>query len=675
MQTKNSRTTRVDHDGIQKNVIRLVLSIFFLVAVSATAGFLQGERVATNTHDSVAGVCVGTLSDCPDPDVGTAANPKRLIPRDFTGGAGSEVVIQGENKNAASKIPAPQAKPETLQTCLDGQGENCRNKCSTTYVTVANGTPSVTDCYGKGEDQGRKAVVELAKCVAQNDKSVTGPDDIIRVFERLLPEFESGMCTAEWKSEAKSGTDPAVNNPSTNGEYFIIASKLPLITYPIKTPPVPVACEAQYSKVLAIIGATNTGGVVSPTAANAQASDVSTCAWKGAVHCYPTDPSKPNELTCKKKIESKVEKDGRDSGTPAPAPAPQCTGNFLQKMLCNAKKNANSIGAGLLKSLGKALGGQGGQQGGGSSGGSGSKGAQQPQACPSGYDQSSESGRTICTKQKDPNAVKPQCLILASDESIAAGETVTLRWRTANAQTVHVEGVGNNVDKNGQKDVKPTQTTTYRLNAAGEDSSNATTCDVTVVVDGKAPEKPDDPDDSDDEPELPSTANPPRLSCAPSIVRKGKSADITWACPASADASASVGFDTGKKLTGDITVTPEHNIEYSVTCSMAGKNIGTNSCVVTVGEPQYDIVAHPKAAKRGDRVRISWGSLFMKNCRVQGPRGFDYTREQGVVITEPFSLEDEQVPNRNIRSAIYGIECESQFGGVVSRDVVVELVE
>ena len=280
--------------------------------------------------------------------------------------------------------------------------------------------------------------------------------------------------------------------------------------------------------------------------------------------------------------------------------------------------------------------------------------------CPSGFHStnsgSNSNNRQVTCVKDDNQETKAQCLIVASKEKIAAGESVTIRWRTANAEDVDIKNIGNNVSKNSQKTVKPTKTTTYEIRVAGKGSNNVQTCDVTVTVDSTTTN---------------TTGTPPKLSCRPTTIKKGKTGVVKWACPSSADTSTGTGIATKGKLSGEISVRPEHNTEYGVSCSKGTEEIGKDTCSIAVGEPTYDIIVHPTTAKQGDRVRISWASLFMSSCRVQGPRGFDFTREQGVVITEPFALDTERVPNRNIRAAIYSIECESQFGGTFSRDVTV----
>lgn len=288
--------------------------------------------------------------------------------------------------------------------------------------------------------------------------------------------------------------------------------------------------------------------------------------------------------------------------------------------------------------------------------------------CPEGYEETREGNRIICTRDSDSEAPAPQCTFIASKDTIQAGETVTLRWRTANAESVRITNLGGNVtDTNGQRSVTPDETTTYELTAVGRDGDGTTSCDVTVTVEGEG--------GGDDPP--PQRGIPPQLSCSPPLIeRDGGEATIQWACPTRATESVGEGFDTGGAVADRARVAPEFNTRYGVSCvDDAGEEIGSAQCVVRVGEPVFDIIAEPDTAGRGERVRISWGSLFMRSCRVQGPRGFDYERTEGVVLTEPFTTDTQTVPNRNITAAIYTISCESVFGDRTTRDVTVQFQE
>ena len=86
-------------------------------------------------------------------------------------------------------------------------------------------------------------------------------------------------------------------------------------------------------------------------------------------------------------------------------------------------------------------------------------------------------------------APAPTASITASPESINAGETSTLTWKTTDATDVSIEGLGQ-VASSGTQSVRPTQTTSYHLIAHGDGGSADATATVTVNAAPPAPSQP-----------------------------------------------------------------------------------------------------------------------------------------------------------------------------------------
>lgn len=83
-------------------------------------------------------------------------------------------------------------------------------------------------------------------------------------------------------------------------------------------------------------------------------------------------------------------------------------------------------------------------------------------------------------------APAPTASINASPDTINAGDTSTLTWKTTDATDVSIEGLGQ-VASSGTQTVKPTQTTSYHLIAHGDGGSADATATVTVNA---APQQP-----------------------------------------------------------------------------------------------------------------------------------------------------------------------------------------
>ncbi len=73
----------------------------------------------------------------------------------------------------------------------------------------------------------------------------------------------------------------------------------------------------------------------------------------------------------------------------------------------------------------------------------------------------------------------PTAVLKATPTVISAGDAVQLSWRTMDATSVSIDGLGN-VPSAGVKTVNPTQSTTYHLTATGPGGSVEASADVTV---------------------------------------------------------------------------------------------------------------------------------------------------------------------------------------------------
>ncbi len=599
--------------------------------------YANGDRV--QDLSCVETRCVGTASGTPL--VLSCESPTRCV------GTldGEEVQLSSQATNfVAQRIVQSRT---TTQNCLNGAGEACRNRCTTTYVGLADGVPTPVDCYGTANDPIKKALDQLAQCIGQSDVRVeTVRED---AQQRILDLNTLKLGEAELKQLIC--VDRRAFTFDEDGRVAIESNQQGQ-----RRVTIPARCQQIYENLVAVRDGRN-------AQATATAADAGVCAWRGAVTCYPTAtlsqqmvngapttlPQIGQEYKCVPKIPQ-----GR-------AGQAQC-GDGVGGFMCKVGRGVSGIFDGLGSSrFGQAL----GQIVGAISGrlvfsGGGDESDERDRQCRDGYTQTTENGRIVCRQDTSPASGRPQCALSTNVRDAVVGDTIIVRWRTLNAESVSISGIGDNLPGNGEQQVTIDQTTEYILTAQGA-NDNDTTCSALVFV-GEGGSGP-------------TGAHPPRLSCEPSIVRPDEETEIDWACIASADSSSGVNIDTGGSLADTLTVTPEHNTEYKISCTDEGKVIGTNTCTVMVGEPQYDITAHPTEASRGERVRIAWGSLFMDSCRVRGPRGFDYAQTQGVVVTEPFSSSRTVLPDNQIRAAIYTLECQTVFDETVTRDVRVDFTD
>ena len=94
-----------------------------------------------------------------------------------------------------------------------------------------------------------------------------------------------------------------------------------------------------------------------------------------------------------------------------------------------------------------------------------------------------------CKKKQPPPPIEtappaatapaPAAQITATPSVISAGDQVVLSWRTADATTVSIDGIGD-VPSSGVKTVTPTMSTSYHLVATGPGGTADATARVTV---------------------------------------------------------------------------------------------------------------------------------------------------------------------------------------------------
>src|SRR5215469_9636116 len=78
-----------------------------------------------------------------------------------------------------------------------------------------------------------------------------------------------------------------------------------------------------------------------------------------------------------------------------------------------------------------------------------------------------------------PTVAAPTAQLSATPSTISAGDQVVLTWRTTDATSVSIDGIGD-LPTSGVKSVTPTTSTSYHLVARGEGGSADATARVTV---------------------------------------------------------------------------------------------------------------------------------------------------------------------------------------------------
>lgn len=184
---------------------------------------------------------------------------------------------------------------------------------------------------------------------------------------------------------------------------------------------------------------------------------------------------------------------------------------------------------------------------------------------------SGSSGTTTDPPPTPPAA--PTASLQAAATQVAAGQSVTLTWTSANATSVSIDpSVSATVlPLSGSATVSPAATTTYKLTAMGVGGSVSSTVTVTV------------------------TAPPPptvTLTATPSIVTLGATATLTWTSSNATSVSIDPSAGTAPlPLNGTASVTPAATTTYTITATSPQDTVTASATVTAVppGTPKSAI--------------------------------------------------------------------------------------
>src|SRR5581483_2871197 len=176
---------------------------------------------------------------------------------------------------------------------------------------------------------------------------------------------------------------------------------------------------------------------------------------------------------------------------------------------------------------------------------------------------------------------------LADPKQTVAGRPVTLSWKTLNADTVNIAGIGN-VALNGSLTVSPRQTTTYTLTARNRVNEETSTVTVQVFSVPTGPAL------------LGCTATPPTIAA-------GQSSTLSWISVNADTVSISPGVGPVAQR-GSVSVSPAQTTTYTVTATGGGATASCN-ITVTVGAATPVIssfTATPSTINVGQSSTLQW---------------------------------------------------------------------
>ncbi|MFC1829702.1 hypothetical protein ACFL0O_08825, partial [Thermodesulfobacteriota bacterium] len=204
----------------------------------------------------------------------------------------------------------------------------------------------------------------------------------------------------------------------------------------------------------------------------------------------------------------------------------------------------------------------------------------------------------------------PTVDISANPETILAGESSTLTWHTANADSCVIEpGIGS-VDLTGSIEVSPTVTTTYTITATGPDGTVSDNITVTVL-------------------------QPPTISISadPNTILSGGSSTLRWSSTNADTCEINQGIGS-VDVNGSIQVSPTETTTYTITAAGPG---GTTTADVTVNVtyplPTITAGTDPETIMVGESSTLSWTTSNADNCVID--QGIGSVGLTGSIVVQP----------------------------------------
>jgi hypothetical protein len=193
----------------------------------------------------------------------------------------------------------------------------------------------------------------------------------------------------------------------------------------------------------------------------------------------------------------------------------------------------------------------------------------------------------------------PSVSMNASPPSIELGQSSTLTWTSANADSAVIDNGIGAVPLNGSMVVSPTETTTYTITVTGPGGTATAGATVTVTIPKPAA----------------------TLTATPAAITLGESATLAWT---SANADSAV-IDNGigvVSLNGSMVVSPTETTTYTMTVTGPGGTATANATVtVTIPEPTVGITATPAAITLGESTTLAWTSTYADSAVIDNGVG------------------------------------------------------
>src|SRR5882724_3573800 len=253
----------------------------------------------------------------------------------------------------------------------------------------------------------------------------------------------------------------------------------------------------------------------------------------------------------------------------------------------------------------------------------------------------SSSGQTTDTTPPAGTA-KPQVSLVSTPNTVAKGQSATLKWNAANAQSCMASGGWSGAQAvSGEISTNPLMSnTSFTLTCTGAGGTDSQSADVIV----------------DDAPTV-------KLAAAPTTVASGGSSELTWSSTGATACTASGAWSgplatSGTWSTGALTNTSD----YGLTCTGAGGPATQSATVTVAGSPAtVTLSVSPSTVNSGGASTLTWSSRNAATCSASG------------AWSGAKALSGSQTTGALTVNATYGLTCAGS-GGSATQSATVSVI-
>jgi hypothetical protein len=174
----------------------------------------------------------------------------------------------------------------------------------------------------------------------------------------------------------------------------------------------------------------------------------------------------------------------------------------------------------------------------------------------------------IAVEAASPTPVAPTVSLTASETTIPAGSSSTLKWSSEHASSCVGSGGWTGTETtSGTRKVSPARTTTFTLACTSSAGTAQTSAKITV--------------DADAPPPTPTVT----LTASPTSIHSGGASTLTWSSTNADSCTASDAWSGAEAVGGSQTVSPSSTATYTLSCEGSGGTVKA-SATIAVNAPK-----------------------------------------------------------------------------------------